>query len=337
MFKRKLIIFAFVLISIIIVGCHSGILINKSDDNSTHTSQNSQSTEADSSTNQTNQNEKQGRQENMHNKVNKKENDKDSGTNERVEDTSDSVEKDNAEAIPTSKKEIIPDDSKQVEKLSNNILKGRVLCIDPGHQATANYDLEPIAPSSERKKAKTSTGTKGVATGIPEYQLNLEVSKKLRDALKQYGVEVIMTREENDVDISNVERAIYANERNADLVLRIHADASGNSSVSGISVLVPGSKHISDKKIISLSRAAGQNILECMIEATGARSIGVVPRDDLTGFNWSEVPVVLIEMGFMSNVSEDKTLNSPEYQDKIVEGIVDGILKYFSENKHELG
>ena len=52
---------------------------------------------------------------------------------------------------------------------------------------------------------------------------------------------------------------------------------------------------------------------------------GVVERDDMTGFNWSKVPVILVEMGFLSNRSEDQMLSTGAYQDKLAKGLADGI------------
>lgn len=204
-----------------------------------------------------------------------------------------------------------------------------LVCIDPGHQQKANYDMEPIAPSSTVMKEKMSWGTMGVSTEIPEYKLNLEVSLKLKKVLKESGFEVIMTRETNDVNSGNVERTKIANESNADLVIRIHADGLDNSSVKGMSVLYPGDKYIKDEYLLTQSKNAALKVLDSMISHTGAKSRGIVKRDDLTGFNWSTVPVILIEMGFMTNPDEDRLLNSAQYQDKIVRGIVEGIENYF--------
>ena len=107
-------------------------------------------------------------------------------------------------------------------------LEGLIIGIDPGHQEKGNSEKEAIAPGSKEKKAKVSSGTQGVSTRVPEYIVNLDVSLMLRDALEAEGAQVIMTRETNDVDISNQERAIMMNEVGADLVLRIHCNGSVN-------------------------------------------------------------------------------------------------------------
>lgn len=228
--------------------------------------------------------------------------------------------------------------SKVSEETSNSdtrdilcVLKDRIVCIDPGH-GNPNHSIknEPLAPSSNIMKPATVYGTEGIFTKIPEYKLTLAVSLKLRDKLIKAGAKVLMTRDSNDVDLGNIERAEIGNKGSADLSIRIHADGSADSSVSGISLLIPSNQYIKDKKLLSNSGTAAKLVLGSLITKTHAKSRGVVERNDLTGFNWSKVPVILIEMGFMTNPSEDKTLNTSEYQDEIVDGIVDGVSSYFS-------
>lgn len=217
------------------------------------------------------------------------------------------------------------------EEASKQILKGKVICIDAGHQNKANYKTEPVAPGSKVMKAKTSSGTSGISTKTPEYKLNLEVALLLQEELEAMGAEVVMTRTENDVSISNIERAEIANKANACLTIRIHADGSGNNKVNGISMQIPGGKYLKDKNLISESENAGKVVLDAVVKSTGAKSGGLVVRNDLTGFNWSKVPVILIEMGFMTNREEDRKLGTKEYKAKIVSGIAEGIRKYLEE------
>ena len=203
-------------------------------------------------------------------------------------------------------------------------LSGVSIGVDPGHQAHANSSKEPVAPGSSEKKAKVASGTQGVSTGIPEYVTNLEVSLKLRDALTALGATVYMTRETHDVDISNMERAIMFNELNVDLALRIHCNGAENRSVHGAGTYArkTGEKQEESERAATL-------ILDALCEATGARRDGVFLRDTYTGQNWSTVPCVMVEMGFMSNAEEDVKLNDPAYQDLLVRGMVEGICQYF--------
>jgi len=216
------------------------------------------------------------------------------------------------------------------QKQEGNLLKGITICLDPGHQQKQNNDQEPVAPDSSVKKAKVSSGTAGIATGDMEYELNLAVSLKLRALLEARGAKVVMTRTENNVDVSNVERAKIGNNAKADLAVRIHADGSTNRDTKGISMQIPSSKHVG-AQLAETSKNAGQIVLNEVIKSTGARDRGLRARDDLTGFNWSTVPVILIEMGFMSNAEEDRLLASDEYRDKMAEGLCNGIVAYFNQ------
>lgn len=204
-------------------------------------------------------------------------------------------------------------------------LSGLIIGIDPGHQAKANYDKEPIAPGSSQTKAKTSSGTQGVKSRVPEYEVNLDVSLKLRDALEAEGATVVMTRETNDVTISNIERAQMMNEAGADLVLRIHCNGADDSSVHGIGLYVRATGACAEE-----SYQAAECILPAMAEATGAKANGIYKRDTYTGLNWSEVPAILVEMGYMSNPDEDMKLVDPDYQDLLIKGMVEGVCDYFA-------
>ena len=66
------------------------------------------------------------------------------------------------------------------------------------------------------------------------------------------------------------------------------------------------------------------------MKEAGIKVNGVFERGDLTGFNWSQVPVVLVEMGFLSNYTEDQMMSNPEYQTKLMQVISDGLDEYFA-------
>lgn len=203
------------------------------------------------------------------------------------------------------------------------ILSGVKIGIDPGHQARGNSEKEPIAPGSKEKKAKVSSGTAGVKTRVAEYVVNLDVSVKLKAALEALGAQVYMTRETHDVDISNVERAVMMNDLGVDLVLRIHCNGANDQSVNGTGLYVTKTGDIAKE-----SYAAAEAILPAMCAATGAKNCGIFKRDTYTGMNWSTVPSILVEMGYMSNPREDVLLNDPDYQQKLVDGMVQGIIDY---------
>lgn len=208
---------------------------------------------------------------------------------------------------------------------------GKRIVIDAGHQKHANNAKEPVGPGSSQMKAKVSGGTSGVSTGVPEYQLNLDVSMKLRDELAERGYEVLMVRESNDVDMSNAERAEVANNADADAFVRIHANGSENSGANGIMTICQTSANPYNAQFYDLSRRLSQEILDCMVAATGARKEYVWETDTMSGINWCQVPVTIVEMGYMSNPDEDVRLSQGDYQDKLVQGIADGIDRFFCE------
>lgn len=207
----------------------------------------------------------------------------------------------------------------------------RIVAIDAGHQSRGNSEKEPIGPGASTMKAKVAGGTTGVATGKPEYQLTLEISLKLKQELESRGYTVIMIRETNDVNISNAERAEIANSSGATAFLRIHADGSDNSTVSGATTLCPTAANPYCSSIYAASRSLSEAVLDGLCEATGCKKRYVSEVDNMSGINWCKIPVSIVEVGFMTNADEDLLLSTEEYQWKVAKGIADGLDKYYSE------
>lgn len=212
------------------------------------------------------------------------------------------------------------------EDKSKENLKNKIIVIDPGHGSKSNLELERVSPDSEEKKIKDGGGADGVSSKTPEYLIAMDVASKLKETLQKEGYTVIMTKNKHSESLGNIERAEVGNKNNANLVIRIHADSADLEDAKGASILVPSKKGYASE-INELSKKYGDILLREMVASANMNNRGVVEREDMTGFNWSKVPVVLVEMGFLSNAEEDKLLNTEEYKIKIVQGLTEGIKK----------
>lgn len=227
-------------------------------------------------------------------------------------------------SVPEVTEPITPEPSVPVNS------EGKVIVIDPGHQTKANSEKEPIGPGASQTKAKVTGGATGVATGKTEYQLNLEVSLKLKAALEQKGYKVIMTRTTNNVNMSNSERAQIANNANAAVFIRIHANSVDTSTVKGVLTMCQTANNPYNGDLASQSYSLSKAVLDNFVSETGAVSKGVTRTDDMSGINWCKVPTTIVEMGFMSNPEEDRLMATDDYQNKMVNGIVKGIEQYLN-------
>lgn len=216
---------------------------------------------------------------------------------------------------------------------SSGGVDGAVVVVDPGHQGHGNSAQEPIGPGSSTTKDKVTSGTSGVSSGTAESTIALAIGLKLRDALQARGIKVVMTRTSQDVDLSNIQRTKIANEAHAALYIRVHADGADSSSTHGIHTLYPATISGWTDDIAVLSKRAAQLAQNALVAATGASDRGLDARDDMTGFNWSDVPVIIPELGFMSNPEEDRLLNSASYQQKIADALADAAVRFIQEQR----
>lgn len=237
-------------------------------------------------------------------------------------------------------------------------LSGVTIGIDPGHQLRADDELEPIAPDSLLTKVKQSAGAVGIRSGTSEHTINLIIANKLAEILRLRGANVIMSRTEADVLISNSERAEIMNEAEVDFWIRLHCENAQDENTSGCTVLIPsagmlfsnalssakpkntvrsttahgtdGSMLPADDGIYIKSLALATAVIKEFCAVTGAEPLGIVSLSDQTAFNFSESPVIAVEMGCLSNEADDVRLNRAAYQYACAFGIYRGISQYIS-------
>lgn len=204
----------------------------------------------------------------------------------------------------------------------------KVIVIDPGHQGKGNSAKEAVGPGSSTMKAKVAGGATGVSSRKAESQITLDIGLKLRSELQARGYTVIMTRTSQNVNISNQQRAQVGNKNNAAAVIHLHCDG-GPSSARGAHTIAISKNNPYCSQLYKASSSLAQKVISSYAAVTGIKSRGVSYRDDLTGLNWSEVPAIYIEMGFISNSAEDKLLTDSSFQNKCAKGIANGLDQYF--------
>ena len=206
---------------------------------------------------------------------------------------------------------------------------GHIIVIDPGHQAQGDSNQEPVGPGSSETKARVSSGTSGCVSGLDEYELNLQVSQLLKTELENRGYTVYMTRETHDVNISNKERAEYAASVGGEILVRIHASGSEDSSVSGALCMAPSDSNAYVASLAESSQYLAQCIIDNYCAVTGFNNQGVYITDEMSGINWATMPVTIVEMGYMTNESDDSKMADSGFESTMVMGIANGIDQYF--------
>ncbi len=206
-----------------------------------------------------------------------------------------------------------------------------IVVIDAAHQLKNNNETEPIGPGASKTEKKVNSGAEGVATYTPEYQFNLDMALLLRTELEKRGYGVYMVREENDVMISNAERALIANNQ-GEIVIHLHGNSDDRSGIKGIMAFCPseGNEFLSSDLRNDCSKLCG-DILTELEASTGAKNWGTISIDTFAELNWTKIPAARVEVGYLSNPDEDRLLQTADYRAKIIQGLADGIDRYFGE------
>jgi N-acetylmuramoyl-L-alanine amidase len=195
-----------------------------------------------------------------------------------------------------------------------------LVCLDPGHgtMPAVGRQSEPIGPGSTQLKIKDGGGAPG------EAPVALAIAMKTRALLQRQGYRVAMTRTKPGYRGGNIARARFCNVRHAALMVRIHADGSTDTGQHGVKTLLPALRHGWTDDIYARSVDAARKAQAAVVRSTGAANLGLFPRSDLTGFNWANVPAILVETGFMTNPVEGHLLRTARYRLKVARGIAAG-------------
>jgi N-acetylmuramoyl-L-alanine amidase len=211
----------------------------------------------------------------------------------------------------------------------------QVVVLDPGHNGAnaANPAAinRPVPAGRGRTKPCNTTGT-ATNAGYPEHAFTWDVAVRVRDLLTASGVEVVMTRpDDNGIGPCVDARAAAGNQSGAAAVVSIHADGSTNESAHGFHVAYssPPLNEAQGEPSTRLATTMRDALVTGgFVTSTYIGSAGLSPRDDLGGLNLAERPAVLVECGNMRNAAEAAAFTSPGGRQSYAAAIAQGILAY---------
>ena len=178
--------------------------------------------------------------------------------------------------------------------------------------------------------------------GLKEKDLNLQVSQQLKTKLESLGYKVIMSRS-SDVYVDFItERSRMSNETNADMFISIHFNATGHGLDSGEDGIqtytylptgnipsVINKKWHDNPTRLKYSYKLGSYIHQSVLATTHAKDAGLLAKS-FAVLRETNKPAVLLELGYMDDSKESKKIRTKEYQQKLVDGIVQGIQQYYN-------
>ena len=178
-----------------------------------------------------------------------------------------------------------------------------------------------------------------VSGGVREKDLTLSVYNKVSSKLASLGYTVLTSRNV-DKDVDLVDRADQANKANADMLLSIHFNAGGRGVARGIETYYYQSQADRVPKInkenhnnaerLERSRKLANKVQQNLLYQTGANDRGV-KRASFTVLRETSIPSILVELGFIDNPEERNKIKTNEYQERLANGIVDGIVEYYKQ------
>jgi N-acetylmuramoyl-L-alanine amidase len=195
-------------------------------------------------------------------------------------------------------------------------LRGRVICVDPGHGGTAETDSFRVGPGGER-----------------EEWINLRVALMLRDILEERGARVVMTRTE-DVAVELKDRATLAVENSADVFVSIHHNATADPEANFPAIYFHGAAS-ENKAGVALGRAVGTRLAEALFDGHTPVALvsdhAIFPTAGAAVLRHSYgIPGIIGEASFFTNADEEKRLQNADYNRREAEAYAAALTDFFS-------
>lgn len=225
---------------------------------------------------------------------------------------------------------VLPEEKETVAATQSDAQRiEKIVMLDPANQAVVNAEQVEIGPGTEETKQGASTGTVGTTLGTKESELNLLYAKLLKTELESRGYQVLLTRDTDEINLSNKSRAILANESEATVFVRIQMNFSENSSLTGVMGVCMTADSTFNKELHNDSYRLATRLVQGVLDNTACENQGIYETDQMTAINWSEKPVALVKLGYLSNAEEEAKLIDTGYQKEIIEGLADGLDAYY--------